>query len=76
MANKSKNTDDNSTFDFDKCLREDKPEGGADADDPAAYCNKMKYYVDNNLGYPGWARSEDEILTEEDKRALFKALIR
>jgi len=36
----------------------------------------MKYYVDNNLGYPGWARSEDEILTEEDKRALFKALIR
>ena len=72
MPNKS-NSDTNSSFDFKKCLRENKPDGGADADDPEAYCGAMKNYVDNNLGYPGWARSED-MLSEDEVRILAAAL--
>lgn len=34
-------------FDMKKCLRKNK-----DKDDSTQYCNKMKYYVENQLGWP------------------------
>ena len=46
-------------FNLKKCIRDNK-----DKDDPKQYCNKTKFYVDNQLG---WPRKDDTIRLMEEK---------